>query len=108
MLSSYVTITLVNSSTGRSSRRCRSLSRRGDMVASRFERMLYRRLYRANDLDQVLLTIGLASVSVAIAAYTFRHHPATESRPPNFLRGAFEVFGLNLGKYRLFLILGSW
>ena len=33
-----------------------------------FERALYRRLYRASDLDQVLLTIGLAFISVAVAA----------------------------------------
>src|SRR5450755_942525 len=33
------------------------------------ERVLYRRLYRASDLDQVLLTIGVAFISVAIAAY---------------------------------------
>src|SRR4030095_3010561 len=33
-----------------------------------FERVLYRRLYRASDLDQVLLTIGIAFVSVAVAA----------------------------------------
>src|SRR5690606_28347795 len=36
-----------------------------------FERTLYRRLYRATDLDQVLLTIGLAFISVAAAAWFF-------------------------------------
>ena len=36
-----------------------------------FERTLYRRLYRASELDQVLLTIGLAFMSVAAAAYFF-------------------------------------
>jgi|SRR5713101_8959871 len=35
------------------------------LVSVVFERVLYRRLYRASDLDQVLLTIGLAFVSVA-------------------------------------------
>ena len=35
------------------------------------ERVFYRRLYRASDLDQVLLTIGLAFISVAVAAYIF-------------------------------------
>ena len=35
------------------------------------ERMLYRRLYRASDLDQLLLTIGIVFMSVAIAAYIF-------------------------------------
>src|SRR5579859_1363276 len=36
-----------------------------------FERVLYRRLYRASDLDQVLLTIGITFISVAVAAYFF-------------------------------------
>ncbi len=37
------------------------------LVSVVFERVLYRRLYRASDLDQVLLTIGLAFVSVAVS-----------------------------------------
>src|SRR5579863_6080191 len=34
-----------------------------------FERVLYRRLYRAGELDQVLLTIGLVLMAVASCAY---------------------------------------
>jgi branched-chain amino acid transport system permease protein len=67
------------------------------------ERILYRRLYRASDLDQVLLTIGIAFISVAVAAYFF----GTLQQPiqtPEFLRGATNVLGLGLGNYRLFLI----
>ena len=41
------------------------------LVSVVFERALYRRLYGASDLDQVLLTIGLAFVSVAVAAYFY-------------------------------------
>src|SRR5207247_8631943 len=33
------------------------------------ERTLYRRLYRASDLDQCLFTIGIVFISVAAAAY---------------------------------------
>src|SRR5215470_11718449 len=47
------------------------------LVSVAFERVLYRRLYRASDLDQCLLTIGLVFVS---------------------------VWGQSLGVYRLFLI----
>ena len=68
-----------------------------------FERVFYRRLYRASDLDQVLLTIGIAFVSVAIAAYLF----GTAQQPtldPAALAGAIDFLGLSLGKYRLFLI----
>src|SRR3989441_11586070 len=35
------------------------------------ERTLYRRLYRASDLDQCLLTIGIVFISVAVAAYVY-------------------------------------
>ncbi len=68
-----------------------------------FERVLYRRLYRATDLDQVLLTIGLAFISVAIAAYFF----GTTQQPiqvPAYMRGSLNVLGLNIAVYRLFLI----
>jgi branched-chain amino acid transport system permease protein len=67
------------------------------------ERTLYRRLYRASDLDQVLLTIGIAFISVALAAYMF----GTTQQPievPAYMRGSFNFFGLGIGRYRLFLI----
>ena len=90
-------------SVGRFWRHCRWPSSPRRSSASRFERTLYRRLYRASDLDQVLLTIGLAFISVAIAAYIF----GTTQQPvetPGLLRGSVNVLGLGLGKYRLFLI----
>lgn len=73
------------------------------IVSVFFERVFYRRLYRSSDLDQVLLTIGLAFISVAAAAYFF----GTVQQPvqtPTLLRGSFNFFGLHLGNYRLFLI----
>ena len=73
------------------------------IVSVFFERVFYRRLYRSSDLDQVLLTIGLAFISVAAAAYFF----GTVQQPvqtPALLRGSFNFFGLSLGNYRLFLI----
>ena len=68
-----------------------------------FERTLYRRLYRASELDQVLLTIGLAFMSVAAAAYLF----GTLQQPiqmPSYLRGSFNVMGVSFAAYRLFLV----
>ena len=41
------------------------------VVSVALERTLYRKLYRASELDQVLLTIGLAFMSIASAAYVF-------------------------------------
>lgn len=67
------------------------------------ERTLYRRLYCASDLDQVLLTIGLAFISVAVAAWLF----GTQQQPidmPSYLRGSYNFFGLNIAVYRLFLV----
>jgi len=68
------------------------------------ERTLYRRLYRAGELDQVLLTIGLTFISVAVAAYVF----GTLQQPiqtPSYLRGSLNVMGVTVGIYRLFLVV---
>ncbi|MGB7258780.1 MAG: branched-chain amino acid ABC transporter permease [Pseudolabrys sp.] len=68
-----------------------------------FERTLFRRLYRATDLDQVLLTIGLVFISVAVAAYVF----GTEQQPvqlPAYLRSPLPFMGINFATYRLILI----
>jgi branched-chain amino acid transport system permease protein len=73
------------------------------LAAVVLERTLYRRLYRAGELDQVLLTIGIVFMSVATAAYLF----GTLQQPiqtPTFLRGSILFMGLNIGVYRLFLI----
>ena len=67
------------------------------------ERTLYRRLYRAAHLDQVLFSIGLVFMSIAAATYFF----GPQQQPvqlPGFLRGQVHVLGLDLGAYRLFLI----
>ncbi len=71
-----------------------------------FERTMFRRLYRASDLDQCLLTIGLVFASVAAAAYIY----GTIQQPvnlPSYLRGSYQVMGVTLGAYRLFLIAFS-
>jgi len=73
------------------------------IVSIAFERSLYRRLYRATDLDQVLLTIGITFMSVAVAAYIF----TTAQLPvqlPSYLRQSVEFLGLRLAVYRLILI----
>jgi branched-chain amino acid transport system permease protein len=76
------------------------------LAAVVLERTLYRRLYRASELDQVLLTIGIVFMSVATAAYIF----GTLQQPiqtPAFLRGSIQFMGLDLGVYRLFLIVAG-
>jgi branched-chain amino acid transport system permease protein len=73
-------------------------------VSVLFERTLFRRLYRAGDLNQVLFTIGLVFVAAAAAAYLF----GTGQQPmqlPGYLRGSVEFAGMRFGAYRLFLIV---
>ncbi len=70
------------------------------------ERVLYRRLYGATHLDQVLFSISLVFMSMAAASYFF----GANQQPlqlPEFLRGQFKLPGLDMGVYRLFLIVVS-
>jgi branched-chain amino acid transport system permease protein len=57
------------------------------------ERTLYRRLYGASPLDQVLFTIGLVLMAMPIADYLL-----------TWLSGRIEVHGVGIGVYRLFII----
>jgi branched-chain amino acid transport system permease protein len=67
------------------------------------ERLLYRRLYKASHLDQVLFSIGLTFMSVATATYLFG--PSQQPvQLPDWLRGQVNIAGLDVGSYRLFLI----
>ncbi len=73
------------------------------LVSVVFERTLFRRLYKAGELNQVLFTIGVVFVAAAVATYAF----GTVQQViilPSWLRGSVEVFGLRLGVYRIFLI----
>ena len=67
------------------------------------ERVLYRRLYGASALDQVLFTIGITFMSMAAATWFWGsgQQPVTL---PAFLRGQVTVAGIELGAYRLFLV----
>ncbi len=68
------------------------------------ERTLYRRLYRASDLDQCLFTIGIVFISVAAAAYLYGTLQQPINTPPT-LQGAVDFLGMRFGVYRLFLIV---
>ena len=67
------------------------------------ERLLYRRLYGASPLEQVLFTIGLTFMSIAAATYFWGPGQQPVSLPA-FLRGQVNVAGVDLGIYRLFLV----
>jgi branched-chain amino acid transport system permease protein len=68
-----------------------------------FERSLYRRLYKATELEQVLLTIGLAFV--AIATYTYFYGPIPQNiHLPSYLIGQIDGGFRTFPTYRVFII----
>lgn len=70
------------------------------------ERLLYARLYTAGDLEQVLLTIGLIFMAVAVARLIY----GTLQQPvhlPAYLKGQFSLLGRDFPAYRVFLIAFS-
>jgi branched-chain amino acid transport system permease protein len=73
------------------------------LVGATLEFLLYRRLYRAHPLDQVLLSIGLVFVSIAALTYFFGP-TMLPFHLPEVLQGQVEIAGLGVGRYRLFLI----
>src|SRR6202007_2191893 len=74
------------------------------LVSGVVERLLYRRLYNADDLDQVLLTMGLIFMSVAGATY-FWGPLAQPMHPPPWLSGTINLGFRSFPGYRRFLIL---
>jgi branched-chain amino acid transport system permease protein len=73
-------------------------------IGAVLEPTLYRRLYRRPHLDQVLFSIGLVFMAVAAVDYYFG---ASQQfvKLPQFLRGRFEIGGVGVGTYRLFIIV---
>jgi branched-chain amino acid transport system permease protein len=104
MLGGYVTVTLVNRYGWPFFATLPVAFVAAGLASIIFERLLYRRLYKATDLDQVLLTIGITFISVAVAAYIF----TTAQQPvrlPSYLSGSVSFKGLDLGVYRMVLIV---
>jgi branched-chain amino acid transport system permease protein len=67
------------------------------------ERILYRKLYRASDLDQCLLTIGIVFISVAAFAWFYTSEQQS-ARVPDWLQGSVQLGGMSFAAYRIFLI----
>lgn len=68
------------------------------------ERVLYRRFYRRSHLDQVLVTIGLVFMAIAVATWMFgpQQQPL---RLPGALSGQWTLLGVDLNVYRCFLLV---
>jgi branched-chain amino acid transport system permease protein len=103
MLGGYVTVTLMNSLGWPFFATLPVAFVAAALCSVVLERLFFRRFYRASDLDQCLLTIGIVFVSIASAAYIY----GTINQPvqlPAYLRSSINFAGLNFGVYRIFLI----
>jgi branched-chain amino acid transport system permease protein len=67
------------------------------------ERTLYVHVYNKSHLDQVLFTIGLVFMSVAIVDYVMGSSQQFV-QIPSALQGQLDVFGVGVGRYRLLII----
>jgi len=72
------------------------------LVGVLMERLLYRRLYKASHLDQVLFSIGLIFISIAGATYLFGDQQQPLVLPGVLRHEWFPLLGLD--GYRLLLI----
>ncbi|HYR32788.1 MAG TPA: branched-chain amino acid ABC transporter permease [Burkholderiales bacterium] len=70
------------------------------------ERLLYSRLYTAGELSQVLFSIGLILISMAVARVVYGNLAAPVFLP-DYLRGQVHVLGRDFPTYRVFLIVFS-
>jgi branched-chain amino acid transport system permease protein len=74
------------------------------MIGAVAERTLYRPMYKRPHLDHVLFSIGLVFMTVAAVDYIVGSQQQI-IKLPSFLQGRFEVFGIGIGRYRLFIIV---
>jgi branched-chain amino acid transport system permease protein len=74
------------------------------LVGLVLERTLYKRVYGRTHLDQVLFSIGLVFMAVAAIDYTMGSQQQLIELPV-WLRGRIDVFGVQVGLYRSFIIL---
>ncbi len=67
------------------------------------ERLLYRHIYRRSHLDQVLFSIGMVFMAIAIVDYT-QGSQQQFVVIPDMLKTRFEWGGVSFGAYRLLII----
>jgi branched-chain amino acid transport system permease protein len=68
------------------------------------ERFIYRPMYAKSHLDQVMFSIGLVFMAIAGADWLMG---STQQivRLPDWLQGRFDVLGVGVGRYRLFVVI---
>jgi branched-chain amino acid transport system permease protein len=76
------------------------------IIAIPIERLLYRRIYGAPELTQVLMTIGITFCIIGIANYVFGPTLKTIPLPPA-LQGSVDLGFRTIGTQRLFAIISG-
>ena len=104
MVGGYTTVTLVNNHGWPFLATLPLAFVTGAIISLILERVLFKRLYRASDLDQCLLTIGIVFISIAAFAWFFTTDQQS-ARPPEWLRQSFSLGNTTFAGYRLFLIV---
>jgi branched-chain amino acid transport system permease protein len=104
MAGGYVTLTLMNGAAVPFSLALAAAFVTVGLASVVLERLLYRRLYGAGELEQTLLCIGLIFVATAVAHFTFGPLPQRVDLPAA-VTGQVHVFGRGFPTYRVFLIL---
>ncbi|MBS0434143.1 MAG: branched-chain amino acid ABC transporter permease [Proteobacteria bacterium] len=74
------------------------------IVGAVAERTLYRPMYKRPHLDHVLFSIGLVFMAVAAVDYLVGSQQQI-IKLPEFLQGRFEIAGVGIGRYRLFIVI---
>ena len=74
------------------------------LVGAVAERLLYRPMYKRPHLDHVLFSIGLVFMTVAAVDWLVGSQQQIV-KLPMWLQGRFEIAGVGIGKYRLFIII---
>lgn len=74
------------------------------LVGAVMERLLYRPMYKRPHLDHVLFSIGLVFMAVAAMDWLVGSQQQIVKLPV-WLQGRFEIAGVGIGKYRLFIVV---
>lgn len=104
MLGGYATVTLMNSLAVPFFPALASACIIVTVIGYVLERVFYQRLYGSSELDQVLFSIALIFISVALARIVW----GTRAQPidlPDYLKGAIDLAGATIPIYRLFLLV---
>jgi branched-chain amino acid transport system permease protein len=74
------------------------------LIGAVLERALYVHVYKKPHLDQVMFTIGLVFMSMAMVDYTLGSQQQFITLPAA-LRDRYEILGVSIGAYRLLIIV---